>query len=106
MDDIYIHRLNEQELANRLAQLDAENTRLRTMLQIVWSAVHLHYLSTEFSYGMSIYKNFTNVRLWATTGAIPNDPDGNYQVRSEIADYAATHRPERTSPPKWWSAGT
>jgi hypothetical protein len=106
MDDIYIHRLNEQELANRLAQLDADNTRLRTMLRIVWNAIHSHYLSTEFSYGTSIYKNFTNVNLWATTGVIAEDPTGNYQVRPELADYADNRRPELKSPPKWWSAGT
>lgn len=106
MDDIYIHQQNERELANRLAQLDADNTRLRTMLQIVWNAIHSHYLSNEFTHGTAIYKNFTNVRLWATTGVIAEDPDGNYQVRAEIADYAAANRPELKSPAKWWSAGT
>ena len=105
-DNDYIHQLNEQELRNTNATLLTQVERLNEMLQIMWNTIHGHYLSNEFTHGTSIYKNFANVRLWATTGVIAEDPAGNYQVRPELADYADNRRPELKSPPKWWSAGT
>lgn len=105
-DNDYIHQLNEQELRNTTAALLAQVEHLTEMLHILWGAIHLHYSSNEAWAGTSVYDDFANVRLWTTTGVIAEDPTSNYQVRPELAAYAQQQRPEPTTPPKWWSAGT